>query len=205
METFINNSYYIFAKDIITFLFTGTGLVIAGMGLATWKKQIKGVKEFETAHDLRYSILKLRNAIRNVRNPVIWPSESYQAMQDYKIKYPNKLETDAEKDSHAYVYEIRWKAILAATAEMESHLLAAEVLWGPEILSLIKPLNKEIGELNISLRQYFQPELRTKDFMELHNVIYYKGDYNEDGTDDFDNRVLQAIDGVTSYIKNKIS
>lgn len=127
MEAFINQHPYIFIKDLATVILTIWGLIIAGRGLATWRKQIKGTKEFETGYNLHYAVLKLRDAIKHVRNPAIWPSENSKAIQYSKAKYPNKSETDIEKDSHAYVYEMRWEEITLASTEAESHLLASEV------------------------------------------------------------------------------
>ena len=63
-------------KGLITTGLTIWGLVIAMRGLATWRKQIKGTKEFDVAYNLNYSVLKLRDAIKHVRNPAIWPSEN---------------------------------------------------------------------------------------------------------------------------------
>lgn len=204
MKAFIYNYLCdISIKDIATFLFTAIGLIIAGMGLATWKKQIKGTKEFETAYNLHYSVLKLRDAIKHVRNPMIWPSESNKALQHSKTKYPEKSAEDMGKNSYAHVYEMRWEEIVNASTEMESHLLAAEVLWGPEILNLIKSLNKKIIELNINLKQNFEPELRTKDFMKIHNVIYDQSGENEE--DAFSKEVSKAIQNITNFIKSKIS
>jgi hypothetical protein len=107
MESFTNYSCYLLIKDTLTFLLTTAGLIIAGLGLATWKKQIKGSKEFETAYNLHYAILRLRDAIKHVRNPGIWPSESNEALKYAKTKYPSISEVDLEKKSHAYVYEMR--------------------------------------------------------------------------------------------------
>ncbi|MES2216418.1 MAG: hypothetical protein V4481_03935 [Patescibacteria group bacterium] len=197
--------FYDIIKDVITFILTLAGIIIAGMGLATWKKQIKGTKEFDTAYNLHYSILKLRNAIKYVRNPAVFPSESYKAIEYSKAKYPHKSKDEIEKDSHAYVYEMRWDEIKDADTEMESYLLAAEVLWGPEILELMKPLNKKIVELNIALKQNFQPELRTKNAVELHDVIYDKGNWITNEEDSFGKEVSSAIKGITDYIKSKIS
>ena len=71
--------------------FTFSGLVIAGFGLATWKKQIKGSKEFEAVHNLHFAMLKLREAIKHVRNPAIWPSESQRAVKFIKERSPEKI------------------------------------------------------------------------------------------------------------------
>ena len=203
MKIFIDQFCYLPIKDVITFLFTLTGLVIAGMGLATWKKQIHGTKEFETAYNLRYSILKLRDAIKHVRNPMIWPSESNRALKHSKEKYPEKQKEETDKTTNAYVYEMRWEEIVSASTEMESHLLSAEVLWGTEILNLVKPINKKITELNICLKQNFQPEFRTKDFKEIRDVMYDIS--GEEGEDKFTQDVTSAVKEINNYIKNKIS
>ena len=203
MVTFINSSYYLFIKDILTFTLTICGLIIASHGLTTWKKQIKGGREFEIAYNLHYAVLKLRDAIKYVRNPGIWPSENHKAIQYFKAKYPEKSVEDIENNSNAYVYEMRWEKIISASTEMESHLLSAEVIWGSDILNLIKPLNKKITKLKISLSQYFQPQLRTGDIMEIDDIIYDKS--YEDKEDDFSNEITECIKKITNYIKEKIS
>ena len=142
---FINQSTYLFIKDLITFVLTIAGIIIASKGLSTWKKQIKWNKENEISYNLNYSILKLRDAIKHVRNPAIWNSENYKAIQYFKNKYPNRKDDEnLEKNSSIYVYEMRWEEITNAYTEMESHLLAVEVLWGSEILNKIKPLRKKV-------------------------------------------------------------
>ncbi len=202
----MENPTYLIIKDIFTFIFAAAGLIIAGMGLATWKKQIKGTKEFNIAYNLHYSILKLRNAIKHVRDPFILPSEFYKATQYSKTKYPDKTEEEIKKDLNAYTYEMRWEEIRDADIEMESHLLAAEVLWGPNISNLIEPLHKKVIELNIALKQNFQPpEFRTKKIMEIHDIIYDKGYGDENNDDAFNKDVKQAIQEITDYIKTKIS
>ena len=140
----INQNCYLLTKDVLTALFTLAGLIIAGLGLATWKKQIKGSKEFETSHNLHFAMLKLREAIKHVRNPAIWPSESQRAVKFIKDKNPEKSDDELKKNEHSYVYEMRWQKITDAYTEAESHLLAAEALWGHEIVDLTKPLNKKV-------------------------------------------------------------
>lgn len=200
---FTTDSCYIFLKDFITFLFTGAGLVIAGMGLATWKKQIKGIKEFDTAYNLHYSILKLRDAIKHVRHPAIFPSESYRAMEFAKSKYPHKTEAEREKHSHEYVYEMRWEEIKKASTEVESHLLAAEVLWG-SLSGLMMPLDTKITELNMALKQTFQPELRTKDSENLHDIVYDMSNRITGTEDQFSVEVSQAVKQIIDYLKEKL-
>ena len=199
---FVNQDWYLITKDIRTPLFTFSGLVIAGFGLATWKKQIKGSKEFEAVHNLHFAMLKLREAIKHVRNPAIWPSESQRAVKFIKERSPEKSDEELKKNEHAFVYEMRWQKITDAYTEAESHLLTAEALWGHEIMDLTKPLNKKVRELNINLNQNFAPEMRTKDLMAIHDVIYDKSSETEQ--DAFSTEVSKSIDAVADYLRGKI-
>ena len=201
--TLINQDWYLITKYVLTVLFTLAGLIIAGLGLATWKKQIKGSKEFEASHNLHFAILKLREAIKHVRNPAIWPSESQRAVKFIKEKNPEKSDEELKKNEHAYVYEMRWQKITDAYTEAESYLLEAEALWGHEIMDLTKPLNKKVRELNINLNQNFaSPEMRTKDLMAIHDVIYDKSSETEQ--DAFSTEVSKSIDAIAGYLRGKI-
>jgi hypothetical protein len=198
-----NYLIYILLKDTITFILTTTGLIIAGMGLSTWRKQIKGSKEFKTSYNLNYSLLRLRNAIKYVRHPAIWPSEQYKATQYFKDKYPEKLGVDEEKNpSDGYVYEMRWEKIIHAYEKMEVHLLEAEVLWGSEILEKIKPLKKKVNELNIMLKQNFAPpNLRGHSPKEIREIIYDMS--SEEKEDKFSEGINSDIKEIADYIKQK--
>lgn len=202
---FIDNPLYIFSKDLITFALSVAGLYIAGGGLFTWKNQIEYKKDHDVADNLHLSLLKLRDAIKHVRNPAIFPSESYSAAQRFKSENPNISEKEMSEKNHAYVYELRWKEIQQASTEVDSNLLMAEVLWGSEIRKKVIPLNKKITELNIALKQNFQPELRTDDFMKIHDVIYDKGDWSRDAEDAFSKDINVAIQEITDYMQSKIS
>lgn len=204
MKENIGEFIFTHGKDILTSILTIWGLVIASKGLSTWKKQIKGSKYFETSYNLNYSVLKLRAAIKSVRNPAIWPAETYAASKYFKNKYPDKVEAgDSNPNSNGYVYEMRWEEISTAYTELESHLLAAELLWGREILEKIKPLRKKVSKLNISLKHYFDPNLRElKNREELFDIIYDQS--SEDEEDKFSKEVSFAVQEISSYLKAKI-
>jgi|SRR5581483_542423 len=187
-------------KDVFTFLLSLAGLIIAGVGLATWKKQLRGVKEFDAAFDLNFSILKLREAIKYVRKIVIWPSEHNEAYKYSETKYPNLSESDRQKNLNAYVYELRWQKISGAVTDLDSHLLAAEVLWGKDIVKIVKKLEAKVTELNIGLEQYFKPELRTREYVALHELIFDRGEKD----DDFRREIEKIIEEIKDYMKQKI-
>lgn len=199
----VSQDYYLILKDSLTAIFTFAGLVIAALGLATWKKRIKGSKEFEAAHNLHLSILKLREAIKHVRSPVIWSGESEQAVKFIKERDPKKSNDYAGKNEKIYIYEIRWQKITDAYIEVGSHLLAAEALWGNEIVDLIKPIDEKVTELRLDLGEYHSPpEMRTKELKEIRKTIYD----TSFGTkrDDFSAEVSKYIDAVADCLRKKI-
>jgi type IV secretory pathway VirB2 component (pilin) len=56
-------------KDIVTGLAAATAAVIGVLGLRTWKAQLKGKTEYETARSLLRCVYRVRDAMRVVRNP----------------------------------------------------------------------------------------------------------------------------------------
>ncbi|MCX6706485.1 MAG: hypothetical protein NTV24_05320, partial [Candidatus Woesebacteria bacterium] len=72
---FTDGQVYIIVKDVATLLLTGYGMYLATRGLSTWREQMTGVKSFDTFYNLNYSLLKLREAVKHVRNPAIWNAE----------------------------------------------------------------------------------------------------------------------------------
>lgn len=203
---FINNPLYSFIKDLFALVFTAAGLYIANGGLFTWKKQIEYNKKDEAESSLHLTLLKLRDAIKHVRNPWIFPSETHNAMTYAKSKYPEKTDEEFQKENiNSYVYEMRWEEISSATTEMEANLRKAEIIWGTEIKNLIKPIYSKISELNIALKQNFNPEFRTKNYIEIHDVMYDKGDWISDREDKFGEEVNNIINEVVNYMNNKVS
>lgn len=194
---------YSLIKDFITPLLTIIGLYIAGEGLSTWHRQIRGSKDFNIAYDLNYAILELREAIKHVRHPAVWPSETLAAVEYAREKYPTANDEEIRENKHSYVYEKRWEKITEALLKVEARLLAAEVLWGDEILSLVKPLKQKVTELSIALQQYFQPELRPqgRGFMDIHKIIY--GQIDEG--DEFSQSIKGYMLEIHNYLKGNLN
>jgi hypothetical protein len=203
MDIELTTLFYQILKDLVTALFSVFGLWIAYQGLSTWKTQAKGIKEFDTAYNLRYSILKIREAIRTVRHPAIWPSEDIKAKKYIAEKYlDTDVSIDKNKDrSDSYVYEMRWEKITSASVEMESHLLAAEILWGPDIIVFVKELNEKITELSLALNQHMNDRYRTKKPEEIDAIVYR----DIENKDAFSNEVEIVISRILKYLEDKVS
>lgn len=189
---FVNQPTYIFIKDLITFLLTIIGMIIAGGGLFTWKKQIKG----DTARRLYKSVLKLREAISYVRNPFISIAE-----QNNAIKQAEKENIVLEIKSSNIVYYFRWQKITEAMSELQLEQLEAEVLWGKEVLEKIDPIRSCVTELNIKLSQFLNPDLKTFSNDEIREVIYENR--TKDFRDTFTLKIDNAVDVVGDFLKPK--
>ncbi len=200
---FTDGQTYIIIKDVITVILTVYGMYLATRGLSTWREQMTGVKSFDTFYNLNYSLLKLREAVKHVRNPAIWNAEFDRAIKYAKKKYPERMgDPEFEKNSTKYVYEMRWEKIIDAYTEIESHQLAAEVLWGPDIVVKIKSLNDKINKLRIALEQYLYPDIRVMKREEIDDIIYNRG--NDIEYDDFGKEINKYIEDASSFIKEKL-
>ena len=112
MTAFLNNSYYIFVKELVYIAVAVFGVVIAWRGLSTWRTQLKGNVEHEAARRLYKAVLKLRDAMSHVRNPAIWPAEMVEA----ETKYP-----EARKDTTNAVYYSRCHCERSRPGHVFSH------------------------------------------------------------------------------------
>lgn len=189
---FVNQPTYIFIKDLITLVLTIAGMIIAGGGLSTWKKQIKG----DTARRLYKSVLKLREAISYVRNPFISITE-----QNNAIKQAEKENISLEMKSSNIVYYFRWQKITEAMSELQLEQLEAEVLWGKEVLEKIDPIRSCVTELNMKLSQFLNPDLKTFSSDEIREVIYENR--SKDSSDKFTSKIDNAVNVVGNFLKPK--
>jgi hypothetical protein len=73
-------------------LATVAAVTVGYMGLSTWKKQLKGKTEYQLARRCLIGIYKLRDAINEVRHPLISLGEMQAAIKE------NGEETDVWKD-----------------------------------------------------------------------------------------------------------
>lgn len=194
MIAFLSSPYYSFVKDVIYFLIAAAGLWVAWQGLFTWREQIKGHVEYETARRLYRAVLKLRDAMSYVRNPGIWPSESAEAEE----KYPKE-----EKGTTNAVYRMRWEKMIDTLSELQAEQLEGEVLWGKEVIEKIKPMRACVTKLNIAISNMFRsPEYRVRSAKEEHEIIY-EARYDEQNIDAFSKEIDAAVDSVGNYLKPK--
>lgn len=108
-------------KGIVTITATVIGVIIAYLGLRTWKEQLKGTTKYKVAKDVLFKTFRLRDALRHTRVPLMATFETYNKRLDRLNLIKQKLEITK---------------------------LEAEVVFGEEETEEIKKLIKKVNTLN---------------------------------------------------------
>jgi hypothetical protein len=120
------------------------GVLFGSSWLDTSKKKMKGKLDYDIARKYLKGVLKLRDAIKIVRNPFIPVGEMQSALEKNGFKgdeYENK-----EKVNRS-VYSLRWNKVQEAWTNLEEILTEAEISWGDEAVKIQNDLDKLVREL----------------------------------------------------------
>jgi len=170
-------------------------LVAAGVavyGIMQWKLQLRGKTDYEIARRYLRASLKVRDAMKFVRNPFIPPQEQQTALKEHGFNSEEDTgETDHQKTNRA-VYSLRWKKVIEAWTELEAELLEAEVSWGKEAIEAQKPLDDLVRKLRSVVTLFLRGNSRPGE----EDLIY---DMGED--DVFSQQVTTAIKKIEDYLK----
>ena len=126
--------------DIIATFAAAGGLVIASIGLSTWKKQLRGTSEYELAKRLMLEVYQLRDALRSTRNPFLSGAEGN--------------EDDTEDTWEITAYSKRWESVREVITRFRVTSLEAEVVWDDAIKEPSEDIHKLISELNAALSMF---------------------------------------------------
>jgi hypothetical protein len=190
-------------KDIVLTVAAFIGMIVAMIGLNTWNRQLKGGVEYELTRRLLRCTYRLREAIKDVRHPMIMPSE--QAFSDTG----RALSMEEKRYFGIYhAYQTRWEKVTAARDDLQTELLEAEVIWSKAIYENFEPLFALQKELFADVQSYLalsDPNAgeQAKDtWHKIRNarrqVLY---DLEVSGQDEYSTDVANAISGIESYLK----
>lgn len=139
-------------KDLILTAAAISGSFVAWRGLSTWNRQLKGQNEFTLVRNILVSIYKYRDAISDVRNPMMWAHE----MQLTSDERTAKNEDEIRYYESAKGFEARWKSVSEVRAYLYPSILEAEALWGNNLNDLFKPLFQLEKELLSAIKDHMQ-------------------------------------------------
>jgi len=134
-------------KDTLLGLAAATTAVVAVLGLRKWRQELEGKAQFDVARNLIRATYRLRDELRNCRNPFY---SAYEFPEDYNRGVGSR---SAEEEARAWIhiYKNRWAPVWTALQEFDSHTLEGEALWGSAIRTRTDALRKCVRELNASI------------------------------------------------------
>ncbi|MHB8471391.1 MAG: hypothetical protein ACYDC8_00810 [Gammaproteobacteria bacterium] len=138
-------------KDAVLTIGAIVASYVALRGLNTWNRQLKGGVEYDLTRRLLRCTYKLREAMKGVRNPVMFGGE-----------IPNPPEEEGKEmsaDERRYygtsqAYQRRWDKVSEVRNELQTELLEGEVIWGKVIHEKFEPLFALQRELFSDVHSY---------------------------------------------------
>lgn len=135
-------------KDVLLGLAAATTAVVAVLGLRKWRQELEGKAQFEVARSLIRATYRLRDEIRNCRNPFY---TAYEYPADYKGGLGAQHSSEEEARAWMHIYKNCWAPVWTALQEFDSHTLEAEALWGSAMRAKTDALRKCVRELNAAI------------------------------------------------------
>lgn len=181
-------------------------MLVAITGLKTWNRQLKGSVEYELTRRLLKCTYRLREAVKEVRHPMMFPEEQ---------KIPREVESTmhltGKELKHAgllHAYQTRWSKISSAQDDLHTELLEAEVVWGREIYTAFEPLFNLHKELFADIQSYLavaDPSLNEQSLIAWHQIREGRRSvlYDMMGAvdDPFSDEVNAATAAIESFLK----
>ena len=200
--------YFTFAKDVVIATAAAIGAFVAFRGLSTWNRQLKGGVEYDLARRILKCTYRMREAIKGVRNPVMWgnemptPEESKAAvMTGAQLRHYGK----------ANAYQKRLDVVAEKLSDLQTEILEAEAIWGRIIYEEFEPLFKLQRELQSSVYAYVsgsnpnEPEHMRAAFREMQrnqrDILY---DLSNSTPDEYSLNISLAIENIESFLKTHL-
>lgn len=207
----ITDADWALTKDVFSMLGTivsAVGVVIAArigvLGLATWRKQNKGTSDHELSRRVLIDLFRLRDRIRQIRNPAMLITENL--FESDGSKKPNFQQIHFKYT--AEFYQSLFSAIDEIRSGLETSILESEAVWGDELKQLVKPvlsLQHEIFTKVISYLGSINPS-ETKDRVRSHRNVLSSGrdslyESHVDGEDQFNVEMNAALSNIEDYLR----
>lgn len=181
------------------------GVAFAGVGLTTWRNELRGRSEHDLARRILLHVYRVREGIAVVRNPAMFSSE----YNDREGREPGSLETTSEDLLHAY--SKRWKEVTGPGADLDVALLEAEAHWGNLLAEPQAKLKKVVRDLQLAVTRHIrmQRDERYADSVSPERraqieATLWSG-YSEKGEDPVVEKVQSAIYGFESALRPKLA
>ena len=187
-----------FAKDVMMTILAGATVVIAHLGVDSWRRELRGKAHFEAARAVLRSAIRVRETLGESRvqfTPHLRGGLSWQA----QIK-DNRERFQAWR-TH---FEERYAPMEKALEDFETAMLEIQVLIGPELNESAQELRKQCRIVRNSATSYAffggqdidgNDSETMSEVSELRKIIY---------TRDPNDSITNAVDRAVSDIESKL-
>ena len=196
-------------NDILSGVATAVMVILAGLGLNTWRKQLTGTADYELARRLLRSVYRVRDEITRTRSPMMSGGETAAAVSASGEKLTESNE-EANKRMYEITYDARWRRLNEVISDFETDLTEAEVLWGAVMVEHARRMRKSITKLSLAIRDHLRARRRepTSDaerklLFESKAILWFGGD--ENGVDAFGDEVTATIAVFEAFLRPKLS
>lgn len=129
-------------KDVVSIVGTIGALTIGGLGLFTWRRQLRGTSEYEVAKKAILKTYEVQQALQTVRNPMLYLSKE-------EVEAGRRLEEEQR------IYSERMTYLNEKWAELQTIRLEAKVIWGKEAQDSFNEIQQRIGNLRGAIWLHF--------------------------------------------------
>ena len=197
---------------VVTSLATVAAVFIAGMGLSTWKAQIKWQTDHDLARRILIEIYRFRDAVGAARNPFVF---AHEKRDDDTIENAGIGTRRQNHDGTRRAIQRRFSEIEKSTPQLYALLLEAEAVWGQELSAIWPDVIRLYNELSSQAKLYleflesqdagadpknFYPDNAAQ--MAARRIISSNGE--SEGENDFSNRLEAAICRLEDYLRGKL-
>lgn len=193
LQIIINN------KDLIVALSSLGTLIIALIGLNTWKKQLNAKASNKIARNILRDLYVIQNEIALVRTPFRTYNETQIAEQEIE-KFNKQLGKNGQFE--ASLYNIRTQRLRKACSDLYAILPEAEILWGKDVRDIVEPLFILIEELykNVDGR-ILHESFPDSDGIEYDPKVVLASSSKDD---EFSKEIEGAVQKIKKYIEPRI-
>ena len=193
-------------SNVITSLAAIAAVCIGWMGLHTWKSQQIWQLNHELARRALVAIYHYRNALYDVRHPMMYAEE----MKDDSVDAPtDPLKADRYEGRYR-AYSRRWQKHAEIDVDLGSILIEADAVWGSALTDLVKPLRELRNELFGHILMYLdsaKPHLGRDEIIMYRDLLKPKQHllYDRLKDDDlFRKDFSEKLSAVEAYLRKKL-
>lgn len=198
-------------KEVVVTMAALVGVLIAALGLRSWKQEMKGRADWELARRYLRGLYTVRDAIHALRMPFMSAGEMSAALarerDATRTADESSTATAAAEAMHA-AYEMRWAPLQKAWSDLMVEKAEAEALWGSEAANVTEPLAKVVRELQANLGMYLRYKsgrwrgMKDEQVDKVERVVF--GIPDDHGRDDFGDSLADAIAATEAFIRPKL-